>query len=190
MSFASVANLLGGAGGASSGLSVKHPYLDVIPTNTSVDVEENAPTVLRTIALPANLQNAQYYQIRVRGGSWQYTQADGVDDTFIMYWTNQQNGSGVDGTETIISLDNFTNLSTLQFNTPLVYSGPVNPDSPKSISTNEISFDYYPPVDANGNVLPTSTLYWILSYDGGYPAQGLGNSTFVGGSDIFITAVF
>jgi hypothetical protein len=158
---------------------VKYPLASSIPVNTLIDVEDDVPTVIKSVALPEDLQNASYYQIRVRGGSLQYTQADMNTDSFVLYWSNKASGDDDDGTETYYSLINFVNGSTITFNQSVPYSGPVG----ASCSTNEMLFNYYP----QGL---TDTLYWILSFDGAYPTTGLGAMTAITAINITITAFF
>ena len=158
---------------------VKAPISATIPINELIDVEDTAPTVLKTVILPASAQNASYYQIRVRGGSLQYTQADLTSDNFVLYWCNQADGSGVDGTETYWSLSNFNNSSTITFTDTLPVGGPAG----ALLTTNEMLFNYYPQT-------PTSSLFWILSNTSGYPSAGNGAMTALTAINITITPIF
>ena len=100
-------------------------------------------------------------------------------DNFTLYWCNQANGGGVDGSETYWSLSNFNNSSTITFTDTLPVGGPAG----ALLTTNEMLFNYYPQT-------PTSSLFWILSNTSGYPSAGNGAMTALSNINITITPIF
>jgi hypothetical protein len=172
MSFANVANLLIAGAGAST---VVGPSVDILANQTyvvpaspgggalGIRVIGPDPDEPSTYPLPANMRNAKAYLIGL-SGSASITDANALPPTLDLYFTNQEDGGDVDGTETYLTWIPQNEgiqlpVNILNFQTTLNYTGVStrgtvpNPlvNNPQNVTpstytcvTNQMSFWFYP----------------------------------------------
>jgi hypothetical protein len=163
MSFASIANLLSaGVGGAGVvvGPAQQIPATEGSPISLPpLDEGEGVPVVLGTYELPDNMKNAKSYLLTM-SGSFYDTDGDATStEPTALYWTGNEDGSGVDGTETYlnwlpVNIGIGPSFNRVFFSQDLRVTL-ASVDSPNSCSTNQIQMWYHP------ETTTTENLYFI-----------------------------